>query len=424
MNLQFIKYNKDNYHLYKGKNLLELFINKYKDDNMINNGNINLNFLYDILFIIQLFGNDLIPDSYEISVEIDLTLYNKIHYELYKDNNFIIEINNKNTINFKNFLIFLEKINNYNLFTTNILLKNFKIPNKLVNIITNNLKYNIEDFITKLVIPYLKYEGFKLKKILDSEDIRIKLQDKNIVKKNPIDELNITEKLKSTIQNYFLNIFDYLNLSEYGLSKLINTYDIDKNSYQTLYNYLSSESVNHITESLNNTFKYKNLINSYNEYLIYTNNINVRKYIDIIFNQTSILFYNFNKYNPNSKIYSPDIIAPSLKNIIDYLKNTNYYSESIIKYNKIYFNKYTHHLFITPYILDDLKFFVNYNKFTPNIINIMNSYITNLFKTDNINFRNINPDEYLFNINYLFILFDNDYIKNIYKKPYLLSNIK
>ena len=55
LNLNLIKYCNNSYNLYNGKNLIELFLNKYKNDNKIINNLINLNFLYDILFIIQMF---------------------------------------------------------------------------------------------------------------------------------------------------------------------------------------------------------------------------------------------------------------------------------------------------------------------------------------------------------------------------------
>ena len=110
INLNLIKYNNNTYQLYNAKKLINLFLSKYKYDNKIQNSNINLNFLYDILFIIQMFGNDLIPDSFEISTEINLSIFYKCHYKLYENNNFIININNKKTINFNNLLLFLNLI--------------------------------------------------------------------------------------------------------------------------------------------------------------------------------------------------------------------------------------------------------------------------------------------------------------------------
>ena len=139
INLNLIKYNNDTYQLYNAKKLINLFLSKYKYDNKIQNSNINLNFLYDILFIIQMFGNDLIPDSFEISTEINLSIFYKCHYKLYENNNFIININNKKTINFNNLLLFLKKFNEYNLFTINLLNKFFKIPKRIIYIISEEL---------------------------------------------------------------------------------------------------------------------------------------------------------------------------------------------------------------------------------------------------------------------------------------------
>lgn len=420
LNFNLIKYCNNYYNLYNGKNLINLFLTKYKIDNKIVNNLVNLNFLYDILFIIQMFGNDLIPDNFEISTEINLSIFFNCHYKLYQNNNFIININNENTIDFNNLLTFLKLIDDYNLFSINLLSKFFKIPKRIIYIICDNLKYNINEFIYKLIIPYFKYEAFIFKDNLDPDDIRYKyINDSTEI--NPIDELNLEEENILYLKENFNLIFDYMNKDDYGLIRLTTNSEICTNPYESLYNHIITNSVNETNKLINTTFKFNNLSSSLKEYNNFTKDIDVHNYLEIIENQTKILFYDFNNFNPKNKIYCKYNTAPSIKNIINYLKNNDFYKIPEVKYSTYYFDSVTHHLLITPYLLDNPDFLKNYNEYLPNIMNIMNYYIDNIFGLIKINLRDIDPDIFLNNINKLFELFNVDDIKLLYINKNILN---
>lgn len=424
VNLNLVKYNNKSYQLYNGKKLIELFILKYKQENQIVGNNINLHFLYDILFIIQMFGNDLIPDNLEISTEINLSIFLNCHYNLYKTNNFIININNDKTINFNNLLIFLNNINSYNLFSINILSKYFKIPKRIIYIVCHELKYNLKEFINNLVIPYLKYEAYIYKDDIDSNDIRYNYLN-SFIKDNPIEKLNLSIESIKYLKDNFNCIFDYMNTTDYGLLRLKINYELNDNPYESLYNYIVNKSIIKTNEILYNSFKFKNLKNAYEEYNLFTKKIDVYNYFEIIENQTKILFYDISYFDPQNKTYCRYNYSPSIVHIIEYLKNNNYYSVKKKNYSKIYFTEYTHYLFITPYLIDNsnyinsLDYIGNDNNFLPNIMNIMNHYIKNVFGIDVINLRNIDPDTFLNNINQLLKIFQENNIKRLYCKNLL-----
>lgn len=418
VNLNLVKYNNNSYQLYNGKKLIELFTLKYKQENQIVGNNINLNFLYDILFIIQMFGNDLIPDNFEISTEINLSIFLNCHYHLYKTNSFIININNDKTIDFNNLLIFLNNINTYNLFSINILSKYFKIPKRIIYIVCQELKYNLKEFINNLIIPYLKYEAYIYKDDIDSNDIRYSYLN-SFIEDNPIEKLNLDNETIKYLKDNFNCIFDYMNISDYGLLRLTINYELNDNPYETLYNYIVNESIIKTNELLQTSFKFKNLKNAYEEYNLFTKNIDVYNYFEIIENQTKILFYDINCFDPQNKTYCKYNSSPSIVNIIEYLKNNDYYSVNKKKYSRIYFNEDSHYLFITPYLINNTSY-INENNFYQNIMNIMNYYIKNIFGLNEVNLRDINPDIFLNNINQLLKLYQEDNIKRLYSKNLLL----
>lgn len=419
LNLNLIKYNNNSYNLYNGKKLLDLFINKYKYDNKIDDNYINLNFLYDIMFIIQMFGNDLIPDNFEISTEINLSIFFNCHYTLYKNNDFIININNEKTINFNNLLKFLKLLDEYNLFTYNLLGKFFKINKRIIYIVCDVLNFNINQFINDLIIPYLKYEAHVFKDDIDMDDIRYKYINDSF-NKNPINNLNIDEENKLYLNENFKYIFDYMNENDYGLIRLTTNCELCNNPYESLYNLIVVNSINDTNNILNKSFKFDNLQNSVKEYKKFTDNIDVHNYFEIIESQTKMLFYDINNFNPRNKIYCKYNVAPSVKNIINYLNNNDFYLKPKIKHNSYYFNNLSHHLIITPYLLDNLNYINKEDEYLPNIMNIMNNHIENLFSIKNINLRNINPDVFLNNINQLKLLFRNSNIKKLYLNKNIL----
>ena len=419
LNLNLIKYNHNSYNLYNGKKLIELFMNKYKYDNKINDNYINLNFLYDIMFIIQMFGNDIIPDNFEISTEINLSIFFNCHYKLYENNNFIININNEKTINFNNLLKFLKLLDEHNLFTQNLLGKFFKINKRIIHIICNILNFSIKEFINNLIIPYLKYEACLYKNFIDIDDIRFQYINEDCII-NPINDLNIDEDNKLYLKENLKYIFDYMNKEDYGLIRLTTNCELSDNPYESLYNFIVINSVNDTNNILNTSFKFNNLEESLQEYNYFTENIDVYNYLEIIENQTKMLFYDLNNFNPKNKIYCKCNVSPSVKNIINYLNTNDFYLKPKIKHNSYYFDNITHHLIITPYLLDNLDYLNKEDEYLPNIMNIMNKYIDNLFSINKINLRDINPDIFLNNINQLKILFQNNYVKSLYLNKKIL----
>jgi hypothetical protein len=349
-----------------------------------------------------------------------LSILFKCHYNLYQDNNFIININNDKTINFNNLLTFLKKINEYNLFTINLLGKYFKIPKRIITIVCDDLKYNIVDFINNLITPYLKYEAFVHKEDIDSDDIRYKYINENTCI-NPIDNLNLNSESIKYMNDNFKFIFDYTNNNDFGLIRLTTNFIICNNPYESLYNYIVTTSVIETNKYINKSFNFKNLKNAYEEYIDFCKIVDVYNYFEIIENQTKILFYDFNYYNTSNKIYCKYSIAPTIKQIISYLQYNNYYSISKKEYNKIYFSNISHHLLITPYLIDNLTFLNKDDEYIPNIMNIMNNYIDNIFGLNKLNLRNIDPDIFLSNINQLLKLFEYDNIKLLYLKKYILT---
>ena len=91
------------------------------------------------------------------------------------------------------------------------------------------------------------------------------------------------------------------------------------------------------------------------KYNNFTKNVDVSNYLEILENQTKILFYDFNCFNSKNKIYYKYNTSPSIKKIIDYLHNNDFYSKPKIHYDSNYFDSVSHHLIITPYLLDNLE---------------------------------------------------------------------
>ena len=273
-----------------------------------------------------------------------------------------------------------------------------------------------------MIIPYLKYEANLNKEIIDEDDIRYKyINDK--INNNPINDFKLSIESKKYLNENFKYIFDYLNKEDFGLIRLTTNFEICNNQYQSLYNFIVSKSLIETNDFLNRSFTFKNIKNSYEEYINFTNNIDVYNYFHILENQTKILFYDFGNFSPNNKIYCKFHNAPSIEKIIEYIELNNYYSIPPPTFSKLSFNNVAHHLLITPYLIDNLKFLDQKDEYTNNIMNIMNKYINNLFDMKNINLRDINPDTFLINIYSLINLFNLNEVKLLYVKKYFIDLI-
>lgn len=398
VNIDYIKYNYNTFNHYNANNLINLFISKYKDINYINTEQINNNFLFDMLFIIQFFGNDYIPDNFEISGDISLNIYFKAHYENYKNNKFIIDINNSNPINYDNLLFYFENLNKYNLFTYNILIKNFKIPFKIINILVIDLKLNINEIISKILIPI---KNNKITKI--------------------VSELKINDKSKGELINFLSTISN--NDHNHGLIELQNMFECSDLNIQNIYKFIVCQSNNITNNIIYKQFNYTNLFDCYKEYLKYCKNIDIDNYFKVIDYQTKYLFYDIKYFNNNIHIYYKNNIAPSLSQIINFLKYNNNININNNYQIGNHFDKFTHNLLITPYLLNSDKFINEYTfEYTQHVLQLMNNNIDNIFDINNINLRNIDPEQYLYFINHYIEFFKSDIINEIYKKHYNLIN--
>ena len=256
INLSIIKYLK-NYNYIGYVQILEgnLIINNILDlYNNINNITINnLKIIWDICFIFYLFGNDHLPSSYEIGPELGLDFFLKTHYLALNKNN-IINIKKSNIyIDFNNLLLFLEKINESNIYNiTKILLQRFfKISIQIINLFIDKFKFDFND-ILKFLKKFIIYKGLKLSQIeidnLYDDDLR-KIFIKDLCK----DDINLYSNIKvfnldSINELLFINneqiIEDNIDYFEYefvGLILYSKPINITKDSYQDIYNYISDK---------------------------------------------------------------------------------------------------------------------------------------------------------------------------------------
>jgi len=299
-------------------NLCKFYINSfdhcqhYNANKIINNLNTNYKecnncskeneFCLDFMIILNFFGNDLLPSSFEIGPEFNLNTLMKIHYNsLGKYGKSLIEMNNEKstdcnrlkTLNFNNLSLLLKEINKNTIFTKIILLRFFKIPYNIVSIFTDKLNFSLID-VKNFMEEYLVFKGYleieKKNNELDSNDIRFikyneyknkiekELNSQDIDNEKIVDvsgqvvddnaseetcnilletiENNIRDPLKCNNSQYNTNMSsimtqleslleDYLDYSDLDNLGLLNSYDsldIDNNMYQNLYNYISNKS--------------------------------------------------------------------------------------------------------------------------------------------------------------------------------------
>ena len=179
-----------------------------------------------------MFGNDIIPSSYELGTELNLKILFETHYDLYKKENFIIVINNKCIINFINLSKWLISIKNRNSFSLIILSRFYKLPYNLITCMTE--KHNLIGVVDKVIVPYCI---------------------KSLENTNSLDECDFRKKLKSNIpyinEPYDINLCDYLDMNsdDFGFILSNRGYDITNNSYQTLYNKtINTANINTVNE--------------------------------------------------------------------------------------------------------------------------------------------------------------------------------
>lgn len=381
--------------LIRGKKINTELLEKYKTINNINT-DVNTNIIFDLLFIILMFGNDIIPSSYELGTELNLKILFETHYDLYKKENFIIVINNKCIINFINLSKWLISIKNRNSFSLIILSRFYKLPYNLITCMTE--KHNLIGVVDKVIVPYCI---------------------KSLENTNSLDECDFRKKLKSNIpyinEPYDINLCDYLDMNsdDFGFILSNRGYDITNNSYQTLYNKtINTANINTVNEC-NMQFKkfFTNIKSCEKDYINMTKDYNVKQYIIALIYSSLIFFYDFDLYTPTLLFYCSDMYAPSLSSIIDFITTNdmnNLQNECLynMKQPVTYFNPISHHFFITPYLLDSMYIesvteIINIESF----LNIIDTYIPGIWYRENENFvlKDIDP--------IIFIKLSNDMIK-------------
>jgi hypothetical protein len=380
--------------------------------------------IYDLALIFYFFGNDHLPQSFELGAEINLEYYSKVHYKLFKNNTMIkLDINNKVTFDLDNFKLFMKELHNNNeINKTKILLNRyFKFNYQLLYYLTDKLNLTFEKII--LLCKKILFDDGKTKQNLDEDDIRFKLINKyekleyplNINNINNIEFnlnmikllalLDITDEennycgLPLYIKQFFFsddkyeNI--YINFNEVIANDLIKKYPIIYDSI-TLDSYINIAFPGYSGKTTNN--KIISLIDD---------NLNTEMYLKKIYHLVTTLFGDMSFYNPNNFTFFKGYQVPSLSSIINYLdSNINLplkWSNEILLETTTsdkYLNSFNHHLIITPFIKNIL------DKFKTNkiIFFIKNINVENLWFEDNnydFMFKDFDLDDFINSWNYI-----------------------
>jgi hypothetical protein len=370
INLMLINYSKNNSSkkltrkLYCGKKIINCMIEKYGAINNIDE-EVSLNVIFDFLSLLILFGNDIMPPSYEVGPELTIKQIFEAHYNLYSMSEFVINLNNICVVNFKNLAKWLLYLKNMNSFSMIILSRFYKLPHAIINSSIDKYK-TLDEIIT------------------------------NVLQKHPI----YKDHIDMLIQD--------------------RGFYIENNSYQTLYNYIVNKADNMTDDIFNRPFKifYDKITNATESYIKITENNNINDYMKLFISLNQTFFHSFNLYTPFNTLYYGDNIAPSIDMIINFINMNDMtvfqnecYDIISTKFNQTnYFNPISHHFFITPYLLDSSHSLNNgFNiKNIESMLNVINKKIKGIWLTPNMNISDFN----LKNIDpYIFINHSNAMIK-------------
>ena len=441
-NYLFVRYyTKDDecYQLINAKKINSLLIDKYISINSLSS-DINNNFLFDFLFIILMFGNDIIPLSFELSTELNLKILFETHYNLYKKSLFVVNINSSNIINFDNLKLWLTNIKDKHTFTIVCLNRFYKLPYYFTILCGERLNLNINGIVNKLIVPYLTYQGKELLDSLDEDDIRYIYYQKFVKNKsnniddlsNPLDTFKLDKNTREQLEQYMNTIFDYANINDYGLIKLDKSLNINNNLFQNLYNLViieaSKESYLDFQKQYNINFD--NIITLNKEYTKICKKSDTENYLKLLTNQAQILFNNFSLYTPYSFIFYKESIAPSLNQIITFIElndmkslQTSWIRENTPIAKELYFNEISHHLFITPYLIDSIYLKqIHYLDNIESILNVLDYLIEGIWYKDDkhFNLRDINPLLFIKTCNNIIELYQTKMMKD-FTKRYLIQ---
>jgi hypothetical protein len=387
------------------KNLLDLY------NNLNNIKTNNYKIIWDLCLIFYLFGNDHLPSSIEIGPELGLEYYIKSHYQSLGKNNIVTLKNSHITIDLKNLLNLFEKIyeNNELNITKIILQRFFKINTQIINLFVDKLSLNFEqilDFMKKFII----YCGLStnLEELNENDLRRIYLKEISSDLYESYLDLSIFN-LKKDKQKIILESIDLIKENidwfEYEFNGLIlysKPQNITCDPYQDLYNFISEKANSNLNKKYQNYYDHLNV----HQHLKLTKNLynfddnHINDYLKKMYHLTITQFGNMKDYHSNNLTWFKHYNAPSLKNIIFFLKNIPEDINQIKKwFNEIkqenvdsdkYLNSTNHHLLITPFIL-------NYT-LPSNIVNIIKEMklIDNLWfdSIDTFDYRNINLNNF------------------------------
>ena len=274
---------------YNANKIIDNLNNNYKECNNVSNPG---EFCLDFMIILNFFGNDLLPSSFEIGPELSLNTLMKAHYfSLGKEDKSLISnylsedgdmkpFKKLDLLNLKNFL---KEISKTSIFTKIILLRFYKIPYNIVSIFTDKLNFDLLDvknfmeeylilkgfieiekkknILDKNDIRLIKYEKFKLKcmeKFLDSQNDNVSDVKSETSDKNKVDTTSQVEDNNESIDSTSLNQIDFKD----GLSQnelFLNFLEKNLNNPLKSYNYN-----NNITNFL---IQLENLLDDYLDYL-------------------------------------------------------------------------------------------------------------------------------------------------------------
>ncbi len=365
ININYINYMGDIKQLYSAKKIINSMMDKYKYINNITD-DVSINIIFDTLAIILMFGNDIMPISYELGCELNFKQLYETHYKLYIANKFIVNVNDINVISLENLALWLKYIKEAESFNIIILTRFYKLPSSAIN-------------------TYI--EGKKNETIID-------------------------ETILLNNKGFF----------------------IEKNPQQSYYNYICNTASNITDDIFNRPFKifFDKFSDAHDKYIEITKTTNVQEYLSFYISLCMIYFYDFDLYSPFNLLYYGDILAPSISMIINYIEN-NCVTHDLWKkksvesncfniiqecYKKLstpvteYFNPLSHHIFITPYILE--YYIEGIDMIHLEImLNIIEKEINGIWYKENcvFNLKNINPQKFIYISNRLIYFYKNYYLK-------------
>ena len=369
--LSLIKYiKKNNYdecaQIIDASNLIKHILESYNNINNIKTNNYKI--IWDLCYIFYFFGNDHLPTSIEIGVELGLDFFYINHYKALNNNN-IINLKKKININLDNLKLFLEKINETKKqnITRIILQRYFKISNQMINLLIDKFKLDfdeIKDFLKKFIIN----RGLNFIDELDENDLR-KIFCENIENIDSYKDFSIfnfneynTTLLIDSINLIEENI-DYYDSTFNGLIIYNKQINITNDVYQDLYNFVNEKTSINLSKLYPQYYEYNNINQHFEEHTSYS----VNDYLKNIYNLVFIQFGNMKEIYNNLTYYQYHQ-CPKVDNIIEFINQINPNQTNIwlneIKNDNV--NKYldsdNHYTLISPFIGENMEFIDDYKK--------------------------------------------------------------